>query len=149
MNYLTPADIADELGVTRRTVYEWLLTGQLEGLRAGRSWRVTREALDAFMRQRKPDDDAAKTVTFMLPALTEGGVVQEVVRLEPRADGWYAMFSLSGRVLGPYTAFTDLEKAVTEQFKEQLTAAMNAGLERMGIPSLAGPGGASRGRRRG
>ncbi len=36
------------LQVTRRTLYNWIKGGKLEAFRAGRQWRVTREALDQF-----------------------------------------------------------------------------------------------------
>lgn len=50
MDLLTPEEVATELRVTRRTVYEWLRNGKLPGLRAGRWWRVRREDLTAFLR---------------------------------------------------------------------------------------------------
>ena len=33
--YLTPEEVADQLRVSRRTVYGWLKLGKLRGLRAG------------------------------------------------------------------------------------------------------------------
>ena len=48
--YYTPEEIAESLRVTRRTVYDWLKSGRLPGLRVGRSWRINREALLAFLR---------------------------------------------------------------------------------------------------
>lgn len=50
MELLTPEEVAAEVRVTRRTVYEWLRNGKLPGLRAGRWWRVRREDLEAFLR---------------------------------------------------------------------------------------------------
>ena len=47
--YLTPAQVAEELQVTRRTVYQWLLDGKLRGLKAGKGWRITREAVNKFL----------------------------------------------------------------------------------------------------
>lgn len=34
-------------GVSERTIYRWLKSGQLDGHRAGSDWRITSEALDA------------------------------------------------------------------------------------------------------
>lgn len=48
--YYTPEEVAESLRVTRRTVYDWLKSGRLPGLRVGRSWRINREALLAFLR---------------------------------------------------------------------------------------------------
>ncbi|PZN07746.1 MAG: hypothetical protein DIU76_04010 [Bacillota bacterium] len=46
---LTPEEVADILRVTRRTVYEWLRTGRLRGLKAGPFWRIRPEDLDRFL----------------------------------------------------------------------------------------------------
>ena len=57
--YYTPEEIAESLRVTRRTVYDWLKSGRLPGLRVGRSWRINREALLAFLRPPIPSILAA------------------------------------------------------------------------------------------
>jgi excisionase family DNA binding protein len=49
-DYYTPDEVAEKLRVTRRTVYSWLATGRLLGLRAGRGWRVPSENLETFLR---------------------------------------------------------------------------------------------------
>jgi excisionase family DNA binding protein len=46
----TPDEVADALRVTRRSVYEWLKTGRLRGLRAGNRWRIREEDVHAFTR---------------------------------------------------------------------------------------------------
>lgn len=53
--YLTPEEVAEELRVTRRTVYEWLGTGRLKAYRAGNFWRITREQLERFLQQKEED----------------------------------------------------------------------------------------------
>lgn len=63
VNYRTPDEVANELRVTRRTVYEWLRTGQLHGRRAGRGWRITEEDLLRFLsaeQQRKGQGDGGE-----------------------------------------------------------------------------------------
>jgi excisionase family DNA binding protein len=58
---MTPEEVAAEIRVTRRTVYEWLRSGKLLGLRAGRSWRVRREDLNAFLnRGPAPQEETEK-----------------------------------------------------------------------------------------
>lgn len=37
------------LKVTRRSVYAWLRSGKLRGLRAGQFWRIRDEDLNAFL----------------------------------------------------------------------------------------------------
>ncbi len=53
--YLTPEEVAEQLRVTRRTVYEWLRRGKLRGLRAGRWWRIRPADVEAFMTGRAQD----------------------------------------------------------------------------------------------
>jgi excisionase family DNA binding protein len=53
--YLTATEVADELRVTPNTVRIWLRAGELKGSylsdRAG--WRILREDLDTFVRDRR------------------------------------------------------------------------------------------------
>jgi excisionase family DNA binding protein len=48
----TADEVAIKLKVSRRSVYLWLATGQLTGLRVGQGWRVTEEDLIEFMNRR-------------------------------------------------------------------------------------------------
>jgi excisionase family DNA binding protein len=48
--YFMPEEVAAALRVTEPTVYEWLRSGQLEGVKAGKFWRVSQEALEAFLK---------------------------------------------------------------------------------------------------
>ena len=50
VKYYTPKEVAQELRVTQRTIYEWLTTGRLRGMRAGTRWRIRPEDVQAFMR---------------------------------------------------------------------------------------------------
>ena len=45
----TPEELAAKLKVTRRAVYQWLLSGKLKGFRAGQHWRISEENLLEFM----------------------------------------------------------------------------------------------------
>ena len=47
---LTPADVAKALGVTEADVIETLDKGDLKGRKIGSAWRVTRAALDDFLK---------------------------------------------------------------------------------------------------
>jgi excisionase family DNA binding protein len=49
--FYTPSEVAGKLKVSRRSVYQWLTSGQLNGLKAGQSWRITEEGLIAFMKR--------------------------------------------------------------------------------------------------
>ncbi len=48
-NLFTPEEVARKVKVERQTVYQWLTSGRLRGLRVGSSWRITEEDLIAFM----------------------------------------------------------------------------------------------------
>jgi excisionase family DNA binding protein len=53
----TPEEVAQKVKVERQTVYHWLSTGVLRGLRVGSTWRITEEDLLIFMTRhlrRKP-----------------------------------------------------------------------------------------------
>jgi len=41
------------LKVSRRSVYQWLNSGRLNGLKAGQYWRITEEDVIGFMKQQK------------------------------------------------------------------------------------------------
>lgn len=44
----TLEEVQNLLQVTRRTLYNWIKSGKLRAFRAGRQWRVTKEALESF-----------------------------------------------------------------------------------------------------
>lgn len=46
---LTVQEVADQLRVNRSTVWRWCVSGQLEAVQVGRSWRVPRQAVDEFV----------------------------------------------------------------------------------------------------
>jgi excisionase family DNA binding protein len=46
---LTPADVAQVLGVSENDVVSVLESGELKGKKIGSAWRVTRQALDAYL----------------------------------------------------------------------------------------------------
>ncbi len=49
IDILTPAQIAESLGVTEADVLSTLESGELKGKKIGASWRVTRAAFDSFL----------------------------------------------------------------------------------------------------
>ena len=51
--YLTATEVADYLGVSRRTVYNWLVSGEIPTVELpGRIRRFDREAIDEWVRSR-------------------------------------------------------------------------------------------------
>ena len=49
--FLTVAEVADMVRVSRMTVYRWIHTGELPAVRFGRSFRVPQQAVETFMEQ--------------------------------------------------------------------------------------------------
>lgn len=46
---LTPLEVMDILGVGKNTIYRLLNSGELQGFRVGRNWRVTSDSLESFI----------------------------------------------------------------------------------------------------
>jgi excisionase family DNA binding protein len=46
----TPDEAAAKLKVTRRAIYQWLLSGRLKGFRVGQYWRISEDELLEFMK---------------------------------------------------------------------------------------------------
>jgi excisionase family DNA binding protein len=46
---LTPEQAAERLLVAKKTILDWLRTGQLKGRKAGRLWRIRERDLEAFL----------------------------------------------------------------------------------------------------
>lgn len=49
--FLTVAEVADMLRVSRMTVYRWVHAGDMPAVRFGRSFRVPAAAIEAFMEE--------------------------------------------------------------------------------------------------
>lgn len=45
----TVQEVAEALRVTKRTIYEYLLTGKLNAAKVGGRWRITQKNIDDFM----------------------------------------------------------------------------------------------------
>jgi excisionase family DNA binding protein len=51
--YITPAEAAAQLRVTRRTLYRWIATGQLKAYKAGDKWLIDPEDVRNFLQENK------------------------------------------------------------------------------------------------
>jgi 3-methylcrotonyl-CoA carboxylase alpha subunit len=74
---LTPREVAQELGVTVRTVQRWIATGRLPGSRVGGRMRVPRAALTAV--SGRPSTGATRTIGAVLIA-NRGEIAERVAR---------------------------------------------------------------------
>ncbi len=51
-DYLTPEEIGSQLGVLPKTVRDWLRSGDLTGIKVGKSWRVHARDLATLLEER-------------------------------------------------------------------------------------------------
>jgi excisionase family DNA binding protein len=51
---ITPEDAADRLAVSKNTILDWLRSGQLRGVKAGRLWRLRERDLEEFLKEPEP-----------------------------------------------------------------------------------------------
>lgn len=49
MDYLTVEEVSKRLDVTERTVRNWINKGELKAYKWGTSWKITEEAVQAFI----------------------------------------------------------------------------------------------------
>lgn len=54
--YLKVSDIVKRLQVTRQAVYNWIGEGRLKAIKVGRSLRISRSSLEAFIQPVQPGD---------------------------------------------------------------------------------------------
>ena len=50
----SPEELATHLKVTRRTVYRWIESGELRGVKAGKHWRICEPDIEEFLRWKTP-----------------------------------------------------------------------------------------------
>jgi excisionase family DNA binding protein len=55
--FLTIEEVATRLRVKPDTVRAWLRQGRLQGMKAGRLWRIRPQAVEAFLRTTQPPTD--------------------------------------------------------------------------------------------
>lgn len=48
-DYLTPEEAAEILKVKKTTIWNWLRTGKLKGIKTGKIWRIRRDDLEEFL----------------------------------------------------------------------------------------------------
>ena len=47
----TPPELAEYLGIGRNRAYELVKSGELKAFRIGKSWKISKEAVDLYIRQ--------------------------------------------------------------------------------------------------
>lgn len=57
MRYLTVTEVAEQMRLSRMTVYRLVHAGDLPAIRVGRSFRVPQDALDAYLASATVDRD--------------------------------------------------------------------------------------------
>jgi len=67
--FYTVEEVATTLKVTRQTVYRWMQSGALRYVLAGERRRVTQSALDAFLKEGKPEELEETSEGITIPGL--------------------------------------------------------------------------------
>lgn len=65
--WLTVAEIADHLGVTKDSVYDWITTKGMPGHKVGRLWRFQVSEIDEWVRMGKAAPEAVSVTTRPAP----------------------------------------------------------------------------------
>jgi excisionase family DNA binding protein len=76
---ITPEDAADRLAVSKNTILDWLRSGQLKGVKAGRLWRLRERDLAEFLKEPEP---ARETGPADEPAQADEPVLEEANELD-------------------------------------------------------------------
>jgi len=76
---ITPEKAADLLAVPKGTILDWLRSGQLKGVKAGRLWRLRERDLAEFL---KEPEAVRGTDPTDAPALADEPVLEEANELE-------------------------------------------------------------------
>ncbi|NPV54941.1 MAG: helix-turn-helix domain-containing protein [Firmicutes bacterium] len=78
---LTPEEVAKRLAVSPKSIREWLRNGKLRGVKVGRLWRISPQALDRFLNNPDMSYDAEKGTERKM---VEAGHFREYTRKEIR-----------------------------------------------------------------
>ena len=76
---ITPEDAADRLAVSKNTILDWLRSGQLRGVKAGRLWRLRERDLAEFLKEPEP---VRETTPANEPELADEPGLEETNELE-------------------------------------------------------------------
>ena len=68
-DYYTIEEVAQKLRVNRVTIYRWMQSGALRYVMAGERRRIPQSALDAFLREGRPEDVKEDNEDIYSPAL--------------------------------------------------------------------------------
>ena len=68
-DYYTIEEVAQKLRVNRVTIYRWMQSGTLRYVMAGERRRIPQSALDAFLREGRPEDVKDDPEERLSPAL--------------------------------------------------------------------------------
>lgn len=74
--YLTVAEVAARVRVSKMTVYRLVHTGELAGIRVGRSFRIPATIVDAYLERTNPIDEVFVTTFLGM------GVIRAAIELD-------------------------------------------------------------------
>lgn len=97
---LSAEDVAEYLGVGEVTVYRWCREGRLRCIKLGKHWRIRREALEDFLRQREWPAAIPGELSALLDTLSSHiAVIDGTGDIVVVNDAWRAFAESNGAVL--------------------------------------------------
>jgi excisionase family DNA binding protein len=97
---LSAEDVAEYLGVGAVTVYRWCKEGRLRCIKLGKHWRIRREVLEDFLRQRERPATPSGELSSLLDTLsTHVAIIKGTGDVVAVNGAWRAFAESNGAVL--------------------------------------------------
>ncbi len=114
---LSAEDVAGYLGVGSVTVYRWCKEGSLRCIKLGKHWRIRREALEEFLKQReRPAKLSGELRSFLSTLPTHIAIVDSSGTIVAVNQAWQDFATSNGAVVSKVTeAPTTLTFAIQRQ----------------------------------
>ena len=105
---LSAEDVAGYLGVGSVTVYRWCKEGSLRCIKLGKHWRIRREALEEFLKQReRPAKLSGELRSFLSTLPTHIAIVDSSGTIVAVNQAWQDFATSNGAVVSKVTEGTN------------------------------------------
>jgi excisionase family DNA binding protein len=105
---LSAEDVAEYLGVGQITVYRWCKEGRLRCIKLGKHWRIRREVLEDFLRQRERPATLPRELSTLLDTLSSHvAIIDRTGDIAAVNEAWRAFAESNGAVLSKVTEGTN------------------------------------------
>ena len=112
-------EVSRQIGLRPVTIYRWCRQGRLSCLKLGKSWRIRRSALDAFLRRAEPSSTLVGQLNAFLTVPDQVLAVTETPRLLARLDAaFFQVAEISnGLLVKIYDPISDSHRALRHQLQ--------------------------------